>query len=362
VAGYAPRLIKSWTSIQSTIDIGAGTTVTGVVRGPSGTPLAGAKVQLESGKVPSTIGTTAANGTFTVLVEPVLGAAITVDVTPPAGSGLPRLTAQSQTMFDLAQPVQVAYAGNLMTRDLAGATIRRGGAPVANAKVVLVGGVPAAGSVTAGGGAVAASGVVRVAATASAAGVLPSTLAPARALSAVVEIVANDYAVTSIDLTAGVPATIDAPPAVLVATQLRDPQDAPIAEVVLDAIPAGALALAGVTSSIRARSGPNGALAASLAAGGRYDLRVHDPQRARGAPLLVADVAAQGVAAAYSLRRALKVSGHLVLSGSPTPVSGASVQILCSLCSGIERSRPLAEGTSAPDGAFILAIPDPGVQ
>lgn len=360
--GFAPRLVEGWTPFQTVINVGAGTTVTGTVRGPSGAALAGAKVLLKIGEVPSTVATTAANGGFSVLVEPDPGAVISIDVTPPAGSGLPRLAAQSQ-LFDLAQPFQVSYAASLTTRDLAGTVLRRQGAPIANGKLVVVGNLAGAGTVAAGATATA-SGVVRVAATASAAGVLPPALAPARPLSAVVEVVANDYAVTAIDLTAAVPASIDAPPAVPISTVLRAPGTGGgvIDNAFLDAVPVGALALAGVTSTVRGRSSTGGLVSTSLAAGGRYDLRIHDPLLARGAPLVVPDIGAAAIAASYALKPALVVTGKLALSGNPTPVGGAAVQILCSLCTGIERSRPIAEGTSAPDGTFTLLVPDPGTN
>ena len=363
VPGYAPRLVESWPPGSSVIDVGPGVTVTGVVRGPGGAPLAGAKVQLRIGEVPSTLATTAAvTGAFSLQVEPDPGAVIAVDVTPPAGSGLPRLFAQSTTMFDLAQPFQIDYAGTLALRDLAGATVRRQGAPVAGAKVVVVGTLAAVGTVAAGGAPASASGVVRVAVTASGAGVLPPALAPARALSAVIEAAPGDHAVTASDLSSQAPASIDAPPAVAIATQLRRPDGTPIAEAVLDAVPAGALALAGVTSAVRARSGTGGGLATSLAAGGRYDLRVHDPVHGRGAPVAAAGVTAQMIAASYTLGRALIGDGKVVMQGSPTPVGGASVQLLCTGCTGLERNRPVAEATTRPDGGFTLVVPDPGTN
>lgn len=357
--GYAPRRSGMWFPPNTAITVGPGIAVTGTVRGPGGGPLLGAKVQLKIGDVPSTLATTAAGGAFSVRAEPGLGAIIEVDVAPPAGSGLPRLLARSAA-FDLGQPFQIDY-GALALRDLVGATIRRQAAPVAGAKVVLVGELPAIGTVAAGGAPVSADGVVRIAATANASGVLPATLAPARPLSAVVEVAPGDHAVAAIDLTSGTPAAIDAPPATAVATELRRPDGAPIGEAVLDAVPAGALALAGVTSTIRARSDAAGQLQASLAAGGRYELRVHDPVLARGAPRIVPDVAAP-LAASYALGPALTLTGQLVLKGIPTPVRGAAVQLLCSPCSGLERSRPLAEGTSRPDGTFSLAAPDPGTN
>jgi hypothetical protein len=122
----------------------------------------------------------------------------------------------------------------------------------------------------------------------------------------------------------------------------------------------GELAQAGVTSSIRARSGAGGQLSASLAAGGRYDLRVHDPVLARGAPRIARDATAQSIAASYALEPGLIATGTLLLQGSP--IGGAAVQILCVQCTGLDRSRPLAEGTSRPDGSFTLAVPDPGTN
>ena len=65
--------------------------------------------------------------------------------------------------------------------------------------------------------------------------------------------------------------------------------------------------------------------------------------------------------AAYSLRTGLLVSGKL-LQPNTLPVGNASVQILCSLCIGLERDRPLAEASSDPGGNFVLAIPDPGTM
>jgi hypothetical protein len=361
--GFAARLVRDWspTSLTIDLDLGTGTTVTGVVRGPTGAPLSGAKVQLKVGEVPSTLATTSATGAFSVLVAPSPGAVIAVDVTPPDGSGLPRLLAQSATLLDLAQPFQIDYAA-LTLRDLGGATIRRGGGPVAGAKVTVVGNLAAIGTVTAGATPAVASGLVRIAATAGGNGALPTMLAPARALTAVIEVAPGDHAVTAIDLTAATPASISAPPAVAIATQLRRPDGTPIADAVLDAIPAGALAQAGVTSAIRARSGTGGQVAASLASGGRYDLRVHDPVLARGAPRVVPDVASAAVAASYTLQPALFATGKLVLQGSPSPIGGAAVQILCVSCTGLERSRPISESTSLPDGRFTLVVPDPGTN
>lgn len=357
VPGYAPLLVEDWSSVDSLIEIDSGTPISGVVRDPAGGLLAGAKVQLTIDGVPSTLSTTSATGSFSVRARQVTGM-VTVDVTPPAGRGLPRLVASSPD-FVLGSAMQINYAASLVPmRDLAGTTVRRQGVAINGAQVTLVGSMAAVGTVTAGTTA-SASGVVRIAATASATGVLPTTLAPARALVAVTQVAGNDHAVSPIDLTAGVPASIDAPPAQAIATQIRQPDLTPISGAILDAVPVGALALAGVSASVRVTSAASGAIAASFAGGGHYELRFHDPA-ARGAALIVPDVTAGSIAAAYALRKGLFATG--TLQSNQTAVGGASVQILCSLCSGLDRDRPLAEGASGPTGEFKLVVPDPGTM
>src|SRR5204863_4301309 len=132
-------LVPGWMPGLSSIDIGnAGSAIGGTVYGPSGAPLAGAKVQLRIEQLPSTLAITAADGSFSLLARPlpaVMNPLIAVDVTPPAGSGLPRLLAQSTTVFDLQNQLQIHYLSTLALRDLQGAKIQRttlqGTAPVA---------------------------------------------------------------------------------------------------------------------------------------------------------------------------------------------------------------------------------------
>lgn len=370
-AGHAPRLVKDWQPGTPTIDVGTGIAggVKGTVLGPSGAPLAGAKVQLKIDQIPSTVATTAADGTFTLLAAQPSSTTslVAIDVTPPDVSGLPRLLANSTT-FDLQSPFQISYAASVALRDLQGAKVMRG-VGLARVRVVVVGTLPGIGTVATGPMAsVTAWGEVQIAGTTDGSGALPAMLAPARQLSAVIAVdpAMNDYAVAAIDLTSTRPATIDALPPVTIATQLRapgpGPGGAPIADAVLDATPAGALAQAGVTAVVRATSDMNGRPMGFLAAGGQYDLRIHDPVLARGAPAVVTGVPSQGLAASYPLMPALRQSGQLMLQGDPTPLGGAAVQLLCSSCMGLARSRPIAETTSRPDGTFTLVVPDPGTN
>jgi len=362
VAGLAPRRVLNW-SPGTVLRVDAGSTVSGtVVRpgvpGPADEPLAGATVRLVSDGVPSTPAVTAADGSFTLHAVP--GGTVTVDVTPPDDSGLPRLSATS-TGFDLAAPVQVRYAANLGRIDLAGTVVRRKSAGVAGARVTVVGAPATAGMVTAGAMAIA-SGQVRITATADAAGKLPRTLVPAGPLAAVIEVGAGDLAVTALDTTGGAPATLDAPPMQLITTAVTAMTDGNLAGLpgaLIDLVPTGALAMA-AAPMLRLVAGDAGALAAALPSGGRYQLRFQDPQ-GRGAPLVVADRAITAIASSYVLPAAIRIQGTLLRDGK-LAMSGASVQLMCTGCTGLDAALPLSEAASDATGRFTLTVPDPGTR
>jgi hypothetical protein len=357
--GFAPRLVQNWMPGTSVIPIDAGFTVTGVVRDPAGNPLANAQVQLILEGVPSTLTTTTATGAFTVLAtSPVVTPDVRVEVTPPMTSGLPRIAGGS-TAIAIANPITVQYSAALARRDLGGTVVRRGGVAQANAPVKIVGTISAVATITAGGTAMA-NGEVRIATQTNGAGAIPSgVLAPATPLFAVSTIGAQ-LAVDAIDLTTAVPASINAPPAVQLDTQLKDAAAVALPNALLDLVPAGALAMAGAPT-LRGYSNASGNLTLMVPAGGRFDVRASDPQ-GRAAPLLLLDVPTASLSATYALKPSLHVTGAIVLSGNPQVVGRATVQILCTLCTGVERSRPLAEGATSSAGSFDLAIFDPGVN
>jgi hypothetical protein len=357
VAGIAPRRLTSWSPSSAMLTIDAGSAVTGTVHDPANVALPGATVQLSIDGVPSTLATTAADGSFTVRAVPVPGAAVTVEVTPPSARGLPRLSATSAG-FDLGAPLEIRYAANLALANLAGTQVRRQGAPVANATVMVVGSLAAAGMVTAGTS-IGAAGDVRISTRADAAGALPGTLVPAAELSAVITVAAGDLAVAALDTTTAVPASLDAPPMQLIATAVLDPGTAALRGAVLELVPTGALAMA-AAPTLHVTAGLSGAITAALADGGHYDLRFHDPA-GRAAPLAVADRVAATIGATYHLPAALQVHGTLVLGGTQA-LANASVQILCEACTGLDRDKPIAEVASDENGRFTLAVPDPGTR
>ncbi|HEY4244580.1 MAG TPA: carboxypeptidase-like regulatory domain-containing protein [Kofleriaceae bacterium] len=360
VPGVAPKRFDNWQPGSTTLALDAGTSLSGTVRDPSGTGIGGAAVQLVIDGVPSTLTTSAANGSFTVLASVAAGASVTVDVAPPATTGLPRLQATAVFPVASATPIDVHYAANLAVRDLGGTVVTRAGAPIASAQVAVVASLAAVGTVTVGGTSATGTGAVRLTAVADASGALPSLLAPAAPLSAVVTAATGDLAVASLDLTSGVPASIEAPAAQLVSTSAEDPTLAVLAGVVVEAEPAAALALANA-SLVRATTDAGGAASLSLASGGHYDLRFSDPA-GRAAPIVVSDVTAGSIAGSYELLPAILLSGTVQVGSSASLTEGASVQVLCAACTGVERSRPIAETATDSTGDFSLAVPDPGTS
>ena len=358
-AALAPRAIAWMPGLGITdFNVDAGTAVSGTVVGRTGAALANAKVQLESGGVPSTIATTDGGGNFTVRTAFPAAMPVTVTVTPPATSGLARLTATGN--LDVSQAVQISYVGSPVTCDLSGTPVQRGGANQGSAKVSVVGALAGTiGTVATGGTSVNATGTVHVAATAGGGGTLPSTLVPRAALSAVVELANGDLAVSALDTSACAATTIDAPAMISKNGIARDPAHAPIAGVRVEATPVGALAMANLIP-VQATSTTGGAFALTLASGGHYELRFFDPS-GRGAPLVFADTTAAGVPPTADLAAALAITGLVSVFGDPNPIENASVQVLCTACTGVEASRPIAQTATDITSHYRVAVPDPGM-
>ncbi|MDQ3341453.1 MAG: carboxypeptidase-like regulatory domain-containing protein [Myxococcota bacterium] len=355
VAGFAPRLVKNWMPGMAVLAVDAGIALTGTVLDPSGSAVANAHVQIELDGIPSTLATTNGAGGFSVLATVPPGAPeVHVEVTPPPASGLPRIAGASTT---LVAPFTVRYSPALQRRDVGGAVVRRGGVAQPDVPVKLVGEISAVATINT---TVSADGELRIATRTNGAGALPNgTLAPAAPLFAV-STIGTQLAVDAFDLTTAVPATIDAPPAVVINTQLRTAAQVALPNALIDLAPAGALELAGA-QAIRATSNAMGDLSLLVPSGARFDVRASDPL-GRAAPLLLADVPTANLSSTYALNPRLRVTGTLLLSGNPQPVGRGTVQILCTLCEGVDRSRPLAEGATSSAGAFDVAIFDPGAM
>jgi hypothetical protein len=353
----------AWTPSTTLLQIGAGTVRGGIVRGPGGTGLSGAKVQLLSDGVPSTASTTAADGSFAVRHSYTAGAAVTVKVTPPATSGLPRLEATGA--FDLSMPLQINYAASLTTCDLSNTPVRRSGANQASAKVTIVGALPGSSGSVIAGVTVAATGSTRVATVADGTGKLPSILVPRASLSAVVELPTTppelpDFAVDTIDTSACAAQIIDAPAPLVRTGVAKNVTNAVLSGVRVEATPIGVLALADA-QTVSVTTDAAGAFSIALASGGRYDVRFVDPYQ-RAATLPVPNILPGGVPTTATLPKAIAISGAVSIAGITQPVAGATVQLLCASCTGVAASRPIAETASTNQSQYRLAVPDPGTM
>lgn len=355
----APRMFTWMPGMgPSTFPVDAGSPATGTVLDRGGAPLANAQVQLEQLGVPSTIATTAANGTFTVHTTFDATDAITATITPPATSGLPRLTATAN--FDLTKQVQISYAASPASCNLSGTPVTRATAPQVNATVTVVGALAGtAGTVTTGTIAANATGMVHVATTANGSGVLPSTLVPRAPLSAVIEVAPGDFAVAALDTSTCAAQALDAPANIFASGILASSASVAIAGGRAEATPIGALALANLIP-VESTTDAAGTYAFHLAAGAHYALHFYDPG-GRGAPLDYPDETAGGVPSGVQLASALAISGQVTVIGFPNPVANASVQILCASCTGVAASQPIAATATDATGAYRIAVPDPGM-
>lgn len=366
---YPPQVIVDGSLVAGeSYALSTGVAITGTVLRPNGTPLADAKIQVfqqdTSGiVVPSTIGTSLANGTFTLRAFATNGTDARVVVTPPAGLGLPRLEATSAS-FNFANPIQVSFASSLATRNLSGTTVTRGAA-LAGAKITIVGTIPvgSAGTITAGG-AGAALGIVRVPVTASGSGVLPSALVPATELYAVVEPASapGDAAVVPFDTTTAVPSTIAAPAMVPFTTTLKLGVAA-LGGARFELVPVGALGIAGVGPTVLFAD-ETGVVSGTIASGAVYRTYITDPVR-RAAPQFIPLLEAP-VSSTFILDEALVLRGTLQVQGQTNRIDGAAVQVLCNsdtsfTCDGVDRDRALGEDASNAQGSFEIAVTRPGV-
>jgi hypothetical protein len=354
VPGVAPKRFAQWKTGTTSLVLGAGTAISGTVKDPAGAALAGAKVQLSSGGLPSTLATTDAGGGFTVLAQFPPNAQITASVTPPSGRGLPVLEATAA----FAGVIQIRYASSLATCDLAATPIRRAGIAQPNAAVTVVGTLAGvAGTVTAGVMA-NATGTVRVAATAGATGSLGSVLVPRAPLAAIVEVAPGDVALSALDTSTCTAQVITAPAMTVVGGTVDSLTAVPLRGVAIEATPTGALA---GLPPVQTTSAAGGGYSLSLVTGGRYDLRFVDPSGA-GAPLVLLGTSSAAVPAVAMLPKAIHAYGSVTVSSMASPVPGASIQLMCATCTGIDALRPLAEATTGSTSQYVLTVPDPGTM
>ncbi len=345
----APQRLE-WTPVAGTtgkLRVAAGLPVSGRVLAPLGSALAGAKVALTIDGVPSTVATTAPDGSFALRAR--AGSKIEISVTPPAGSGLPRL-ALSDALVSLTTPLDVRYADTLEVRDLGGLAVTLDGAAAPGARVTVIGTMAAAGCIEPCASNKLA-GFVRQAAFTNGAGVLASLRVPRGALHAVLEASSGEQAVHAVDTSA------PAPSALAIA---REPEISgsvtlagePLAEAVVRLEPLGPLEAAGVGVR-QVQTAADGRFSSAAATGGQYRVVAADP-RWRGIPV-AEEVSAPAAIGAVSLRSRIVLRGQV--TDGTRPIPHAAIELQCSSCVGLERQRPISATLADLTGAYQLALP-----
>lgn len=349
----APVRIAGWQSFTPDLTVPSADLISGTVRAPDDSPVVGARVALVIAGTPTTIATTDASGAWSVRGH--RGGAVAVTVAPPPAGGLPRLEVTGAAL-DLAQPVAIRYAPGLAIADLGGAVVRAGTTPAPGARVTFVGAIGSAGTITAGT-AVSAAGRIQQTAVAAGDGVLPSVRVPAVAQRAVIATAPTVFAVVAVDA-ASAPATLDAPAPVAMTGTITDASGAPRAAARVRIAPIGDLAVATMIPAA-ATTDASGQFTLQVAPGGHYALAASDPTLAL-ARADRADVLG-GAVGAVALGAALPLSGAVQIAAQPSLLPGAALSLLCATCSGVERSRTVAESVTDASGVFYMAVPDPGV-
>lgn len=349
LAAEAPQRLE-WTplpGVQGKLRVTAGLPVSGRVLAPLGAALAGARVALTVDGVPSTVAVTEPDGRFALRARP--GAKVDLSVTPPAGSGLPRL-ALSAAELSLAAPLEIRYADTLVVRELAGLAVTVDGAPAPGARVAVVGTLAAAGCVEPCASHKLA-GFVRLAALTNASGQLDSLRVPGASLQAVLEAASGEQAVHPLDTTAPPPASLPIGPAPRLDGTVALAGEA-LAEAVVRFEPLGPLEAAGVGAR-QVQTTADGRFSVPVAQGGRYRVVAADP-RWRGLPVDV-EASAPASLGVLPLRRRIVMRGKV--TDGTRPISHAALELQCASCIGLERQRPISSAVADATGTYQLVLP-----
>jgi hypothetical protein len=190
---FAPTLginqaLSTLTAPTAQVTLDPGVVVSGSVSAAGGSAVAGARVILARGRLPSTIGVVDGAGVFSVRVQ--TGSGFGLSVAPPESSGLPDLElADGVSVTAAISDLAVEYAAAVVpVNDLAAEVRSHTGARLGEgARVTLRGQIENAGTVTVGGTVLPAPGVVRRVSTTDANGAVSFAALPAGEYDLVVE-------------------------------------------------------------------------------------------------------------------------------------------------------------------------------
>lgn len=332
--------------------VDAGVIVSGTVKDEAGAPIAGARVVLSDGSLPSGVGITDGKGAFALHAAPGMYAATVEAAAHPDVRG-------PVTNFGKPGTLEVAYQKGLFA--IGGTVLGSDGkTPVVGARVSVRSTGPALSGVAtigfSGGAPVPAEGLVRIEATSGAMGVLPSLVLPASNYEVLIEPPAGPVdGVTQLHLAvAGADHwKLGLQPRTRVSGTVSDGSAA------IPGVRVVAAELGGSTAAPAAVSDGNGAYHLDIDSGVGADLYFDaplfsDPKRHfQRAHLALAPGAAAGD---------VKLTQGLLLRGTIAPPAGAPIAgaLVEAWCLGCPDTWPAGMASTDGDGSFTMYLPDPG--
>jgi len=377
---FAPLLLAS----RRPTDLGAeavildgGMPVTGTVTDAAGAPLAGARISLRAGALPSTLGTSDARGSFTLRVRPgTYGATIVPGAAMP-GTELSIAAVPGITVA--AKPSAAAMGLSLRLATLATARIGLTVSGAGGAGKILVEArdpVPAAAMVemTTGDNTTMAAATMRVRAELPIAATGAVTIGPLPRAHYRATVFATGApsagatvaTVEDIDATGGdVQRNVDMGSPVAISGTLRPTANARTARVQAIDENAPAAVAADTVAPFVTQADDSGAFSVKVNPSRRYRLIVDPPSGGAFARAVLPPVTVAGTSiavGAQELPAALLYAGRVV-GPHLEPAPGTVVTAFCvgtaPVC--VDPTGPIAEAVTTDDGSFRLMLPDPGV-
>ncbi|HEX4404476.1 MAG TPA: hypothetical protein VH560_06595 [Polyangia bacterium] len=340
----------------------AGLPVTGSAFDAQGAPVAGTRVLLRNGDLPSTVGVSGADGHFNLSAR---AGNLSAEIAPPDGSGLPTALVPAGIML-LAQETNLALTMTwvaMSSGDLS-VTVRSGGAIVEGARVradvasvfASVGTLAVEAPGTFADAQLSASGTAEVEGVTDAQGVAHLGRLPmGRYHITVAPPDGSANAVTMADVTlpaTGLTTEIALASPVSVTGTLTP--IGPTTGATVTAIDQGVLA---APAPAPAPVGAGGAYSLSLAPGRTYELLVAPADgRGLGAGVFsTVTVGPSGGAHDFAVPSGVTWSGSV--TGAGRPVAGALVQVFCAAPACIDVTVAVAQGMTRADGSLSLVLP-----
>ena len=372
----APTLLPAQRPVDlatTPVVLDTGVAVAGQVLDATGAPLAGAKISLRSGGLPSTVGTTDATGAFTLRAR---AGSWSATIAPAGGRGAWQLSVPAASAFALA-----GAAASMSVRLASLPTARialsmTGAGPSAKVLVESRDDVASAAAfqIVSAGATIArtASARIRAEMTVGPSGAattdpLPrghyrvTVLAAGAAPSAATMTTVDDVDATAGDVARAI--TMAAP--VMVSGTLTPGPDTARARVSIidDAVPV-AFAPA-VVAPFLGEVDLTGAFRVAVNPSRIYRTVVDPPPGGAFARTVLPALSVLSmpvVVSTQALPRALIFAGRVVDPGLG-PVRGVLVSAYCTGTGAdcVDPTHPAAEATTAPDGTFLLDLPDPGI-